>query len=331
MKKTLVKSLVLACSTLIASHSVAAEEVRIALLVKALGIGFFEAAYRGAEEASKELGDVNVIFTGPTSTTAEGQIEIINSLIAQRVDAIAVSANDADALVPSLEKARQRGIKVISWDSGVGEAGREVHLNPSSNSLIGRMNVKLAADAIAQKGKESGTFAILSATPTSTNQNIWIDEMKKSLSEFSNLKLVDTVYGDDLADKSFREAVALIKNHPDLDVIVAPTTVGILAAAQAVTDLGLVGKVYVTGLGLPSELAGHVHSGAVHSFAIWNPIDLGYSATTVAYNLVKGNATKESVAMGRMGELKLDKDGNGAMSDPFVYDASNVDSFSSIF
>ncbi len=331
MNKKLITSVVLACSTFTASHTLAADDVRIALLVKALGIGFFEAAYKGAQEASEELGDVEVIYTGPTTTTAEGQIEIINSLIAQRVDAIAVSANDTDALVPSLEKAQRRGIKVISWDSGVGEKGRIAHINPSSNSLIGRMNVKLAADAIAEKGKQSGKFAILSATPTSTNQNIWIDEMKKSLGEFPNLELVDTVYGDDLADKSFREAQALIKNHPDLDVIVAPTTVGILAAAQAITDLGLIGKVYVTGLGLPSELAGHVHSGAVHNFAIWNPIDLGYAATTVAYNLVKGEATGTEIPMGRMGSLSLDSAGNGAMADPFVYDASNVDDFSSIF
>lgn len=78
-----------------------AETTRIALVVKALGIGFFEAAHKGAEEAAAELGDVEIIYTGPTDTTAEGQIEVINSLIAQRVDAIAVSANDTDALVPT--------------------------------------------------------------------------------------------------------------------------------------------------------------------------------------------------------------------------------------
>ncbi len=64
-----------------------------------------------------------MIFTGPTTPTAEGQIEVLNSLIAQRVDAIAVSANDPDALVPTLKRAMERGIKVISYDSGV-DAGR---------------------------------------------------------------------------------------------------------------------------------------------------------------------------------------------------------------
>ena len=97
-------------TSLMGGHAFAADKMRIALVVKALGIGFFEAAAKGAEEAAAELGDVEIIYTGPTDTTAEGQIEVINSLIAQGVDAIAVSANDPDALVPALKKAMQRGI-----------------------------------------------------------------------------------------------------------------------------------------------------------------------------------------------------------------------------
>ena len=62
----------------------------IALLVKNLGNGFFDAADKGAEQAAKDLGDVKIIYTGPTQATPEGQIEIINSLIAQGVNAIAV-------------------------------------------------------------------------------------------------------------------------------------------------------------------------------------------------------------------------------------------------
>ncbi|MBD4375390.1 substrate-binding domain-containing protein, partial [Xanthomonas citri pv. citri] len=92
--------------------------------------------------------DVKVIYTGPTTTTAEAQIDVLNGLIAQGVDAIAISANDPDAVVPVLKKAMQRGIKVVSWDSGVAPAGRQIHLNPSNNALIGETNVKLAADAL---------------------------------------------------------------------------------------------------------------------------------------------------------------------------------------
>lgn len=307
-----------------------AEPMRIALVVKALGIGFFEAANKGAEEAAKELGDVEIIYTGPTDTTAEGQIEVINALIAQKVDAIAVSANDADALVPALKKAMDRGITVISWDSGVAPEGRQMHLNPSSSALIGNTIVKLAADHLP----EGGDVAILSATTTSTNQNVWIEEAKKVLPNYPGINLVGVVYGDDLADKSYRETQGLLQTYPNLKAIIAPTSVGIVAAAQAVTDAGKIGQVNVTGLGLPSEMAGHVKSGASKSFAIWNPIDLGYSATMIAYHLAKGDAKAEpgaEIPMGRMGNVKLDDKNEGAMADPFTYDASNIDQFSSIF
>jgi len=310
--------------------TVQAAEMRIAIVVKALGIGFFEAAAKGAEEAAGELGDVEIIYTGPTDTTAEGQIEVINALIAQRVDAIAISANDTDALVPALKKAMARGITVISWDSGVAAEGRQMHLNPSSNPLIGNMIVKLAADHLP----EGGDVAVLSASSTATNQNIWIDEMNKVVGNYKGINVVATVYGDDLADKSYREANGLMQTYPNLKAIIAPTTVGIVAAAQAVTDAGKIGQINVTGLALPSEMAGAIKSGASKSFAIWNPIDLGYSATMLAYNLAKGNAVAApgaKIPMGRMGTLTLDEKTEGAMADPFVYDASNIDAFKTIF
>jgi rhamnose transport system substrate-binding protein len=86
---TLVAGVSLAASFM-GSTAMAQDTMRIALVVKALGIGFFEAAAEGAEEAAAELGNVEIIYTGPTDTTAEGQIEVINSLIAQGVDAIAI-------------------------------------------------------------------------------------------------------------------------------------------------------------------------------------------------------------------------------------------------
>ncbi|PCJ09483.1 MAG: rhamnose ABC transporter substrate-binding protein [Rhodobacteraceae bacterium] len=317
-------------ATMFAAPVMAEEKVRIALVVKALGIGFFEAAAKGAEEAAAELGNVEIIYTGPTDTTAEGQIEVINALIAQNVDAIAISANDTDALVPALKKAMSRGITVISWDSGVAAEGRQMHLNPSSNPLIGNMIIKLAADHLP----DGGNVALLSATTTSTNQNIWIEEMTKVMGNYPGINLVATVYGDDLADKSYREATGLMQSYPDLDAIIAPTSVGIVAAAQAVVDAGKLGEVNVTGLGLPSEMAGAIESGASQSFAIWNPIDLGYSATMLAYEISQNGASADAgatIPMGRMGSLTLDDKSEGAMADPFVYDASNIDAFKSIF
>jgi len=171
----------------------------------------------------------------------------------------------------------------------------------------------------------------VSATPTSTNQNSWLAEMRKALAQHPGLEMVSVVYGDDVSDKSYREAVALIQQHPDLSVIVSISSVGIVASARAVETQGLTGKIKVTGLGLPSELAGYVEKGVVPRFAIWNPIDLGYTATQVATQLARGADVARPVPAGRMGEISFAADGVGAMSKPFIYDASNVAEFAKIF
>ena len=303
------------------------QRTRIGLVAKSLGNGFFDAVHKGADEAAKEL-DAEVIFTGPTTPTAEGQIEVLNALIAQRVDAIAVSANDPDALVPTLKKARDRGIKVISYDSAVAAEGRVAHLAPSSDQLIGETVVALTAE-LAPEGK--GKFAVVSATPTSTNQNSWLAEIRKVLPQHPGLDMVSVAYGDDVSDKSYREAAALLQQHPDLVVLVSISSVGIVASARAVEDKGLTGKVKVTGLGLPSELIGYVEKGVVPKFAIWNPVDLGYSTTQIAVRLARGEDPGKPVYMGRMGEVTFGADGVGAMSKPFIYDISNVGQYAKMF
>ena len=302
----------------------------MALVAKSLGNGFFNAVDKGGEEAARELGRVQVIDTGPTSTTAEGQIDVLNALIAQHVDAIAVSANDPDALVPTLKKALNRGIKVISFDSAVASGGRLVHLAPSSDALIGQTCVQLAA-AAAPAGHAQ--IAILSATPTSTNQNAWIEAMKAALPQYPQLELVATVYGDDLSDKSYREAVALLKRYPDLKVIIAPTSVGIVAAAKALEDEGVAGRVLVTGLGLPSELAGHVIAGSVKSLrsairSIWDTPPCSWPRASPAAR-PRGLAPRSpSAASERCNSTAT---GIGPMGKPFVYDQSNVMEFAKVF
>ena len=334
------RTLMLAFSAVLlvaASSNVSAQEkggkIRIAMLVKSLGNGFFDAARDGGLEAAKQLGDVELIYTGPTSPTAEGQIDLINSLVAQKVDAIVISANDPSALIPATKRAMERGVKVISFDSGIAKGGRLMHLNPSNVALIGEKQIDMISKTLKGKG---GQIAILSATAQATNQNAWIAAMKVTLKkpQYSNLQLVDTVYGDDQSDKSYREALSLLRKHPNLKGIIAPTTVGISAAGKAVVDQKLVGKVFVTGLGLPSEMAGYVKAGSVDSFAIWNPIDLGYAATYLAYQFVKGKAkgmAGEKISMGRMGMTTLDANLEAAMGLPFTFNKSNVEKFAKIF
>jgi rhamnose transport system substrate-binding protein len=141
------------------------------------------------------------------------------------------------------------------------------------------------------------------------------------------------VYGDDDSVKSTDEAKGLIASYPDLKAIIAPTTVGVVAAAQVVTDQNLIGKVNVTGLALPSEFKQFIDNGASQAVALWNPIDLGYAAVMLANDLVEGGeaAPGATLSMGRMGDLTLDDTNSGAMAAPFTFDKSNIEEFSKIY
>jgi len=305
---------------------------KIVLLVKSLGNGFFEAVADGGTEAAGELGNVESIYMGPSTATAEGQIEIIETLIAQRVDGIAISANDPDALIPVAKKAMKAGIRVISFDSNISAGGREVALAPSDSELIGKQQIRLIAELCGYKGQ----VAVLSATAQATNQNEWIKYMKEAVKapEYKDMEIVEVVYGDDAADKSYREAVGLFKKYPDLAGIISPTTVGILASAKAIEDEGLKGQVQITGLGLPSEMQHYIENGTCGQMALWNPVDLGYSATFILERMIAGDVTGnpgDKIDAGRMGTITIGSDGNSIMGEPFVFNKDNIADFASIF
>lgn len=333
MNKKNMFTVLLALVALCISSTVFAKDLKIALVVKNLGNGFFEATNRGAQEAATEIGGVEVIYTGPTTPTAEGQIEIIRSLIAQKVDGIIISANDPDSLVTITSRAMKRGIPVMSFDSGISEKGRIVHLAPSDSKFIGYQQVELMGQAIDFKGE----FAIVSASSQATNQNEWIGYMKEALEQnakYKDMKLVAVTYGDDQTDKSYREAQALIRKYPELKGIEAPTSVGFPASGKAVIDEDKVGKIFVTGLGLPSEVAGYVKKDVVKNFALWNPVDLGYSAVYIMKGLIEKQVSGkngEAVKAGRMGDITVRDGGLMVMGEPFVFNGDNIDEWSQVF
>ncbi|QEN09506.1 rhamnose ABC transporter substrate-binding protein [Oceanispirochaeta crateris] len=308
------------------------KDLKIVLLVKSLGNGFFEAVADGGVQAAEELGGIESIYMGPSASTAEGQIEIIETLIAQRVDGIAISANDPDALIPVTKKAMKAGIRVISFDSNINVGGREVALAPSESALIGAQQVRLIAELTDYKGK----IGIVSATSQATNQNEWIDYMYEAMKDpaYKDMEIVEVVYGDDAADKSYREAVGLFKKYPDLAGIISPTTIGILASAKAIEDEGLKGKVQLTGLGLPSEMQHYIENGTCGQMALWNPVDLGYSATYILARLISGEVegkTGDKIDAGKMGTITIGENGNSIMGEPFVFNKENIADFASIF
>jgi rhamnose transport system substrate-binding protein len=306
-----------------------------AVVFKSTGNPFGEKLMDGYEAAIKEQGGT-VLRRAPDLPTAEAQIQIIDQLIAQRVASITISANDFDALQPVLTKAKNAKINIVTADSSVNPASRSVHINQADTKLIGETLVEAAFD---QAGG-SGEIAILSATSQASNQNAWIAVMQETLKQpkYANLRLVKVAYGDDLRDKSLSETEGLIASYPNLKVIVAPTTVGIAAAAKAITDRGLVGKVKITGLGLPSEMAEYITNGSCPYMFLWNPIDLGYLAGYAAVALSGGKITGkegDQFGGGKLGNYTVAKASDGGteviLGPPFKFDQANINEWKSVY
>lgn len=303
------------------------------LVPKNLGNPYFDTANNGAQEAAGELG-ITVLYQGSATADATEQISLLNSLIAQNVCGLSVSANDSDALVPTGQAAMDAGIPVVSWDSAIAPDGRNLHINQAVLFDIGAIEIQMASDLA---GPDGGQIAILSATSTAPNQNAWIEVMQEVLEtnpDYANLELVEIVYGDDDDTKSYNEAQALFTKYPDLKVIIAPTTVGIAASARAVTDAELIGQVSVTGLGTPNQMREYVKNGASPMFALWNPADLGYLSVYAVYALATGEiegAAGDTFSAGRLGEYTVEDDPdlglNVLLGLPFIYNADNIDDF----
>ena len=306
-----------------------------AVVFKSTGNPFGEKLMDGFENAVKEQGGT-VIRRAPDLPTAEAQIQIIDQLIAQRVASITISANDFDALQPVLTKAKNANIKIVTADSSVNPASLSVHINQADTKLIGETLVEAAFD---QAGG-AGDIAILSATSQASNQNAWIAVMQETLKQpkYASLKLVKIAYGDDLRDKSLSETEGLLASYPNLKVIVAPTTVGIAAAAKVISDRGLIGKVKITGLGLPSEMAEYITNGSCPYMFLWNPIDLGYlagyAAAALAGNAITGKEGDQFNG-GKLGGYTVVKAADGGteviLGPPYKFEPSNINEWKSVY
>ena len=306
---------------------------RIAIIVKNAGNPYNERQMQGFREAAEELG-FTPIMRAPAQPTAEAQIQIIEQLITQRVAAIAIAANDYDALQPALARAMRAGIKVLSLDSAVNADSRLVHVNQADPERIGRTLVQAMSEMIGGQGQ----IAILSATSQASNQNIWIEWMRRELSEnHPDINLVRVAYGDDLRDKSVSETEALLLTYPDLKGIISPTTVGVAAAGRVLQDRGLAGQVHLTGLGLPSEMTAYIRNGVSQRIFLWNPIDVGYLAGHTAAALVRDEITGaagETFEAGRLGDREIITVGEGTevmLGDPFEFNAENIAEWSTVY
>ncbi|MBI1173060.1 substrate-binding domain-containing protein [bacterium] len=328
LKSVLLASVVLiAAAPLAFAQDCAKSPVKVGFLPKLDTDPYFKVAQQGAEEAAKEIGG-EVIQVAPSQATAEAQIEFINSLVSQQVGVIAISANDANAVAPALKRAAQQGVRVISYDSDVAPDARSVFVNQVKGDSLAEMMLQSAHDLMGGEGE----FAILSSTPTATNQNAWIDFMKAKMAsdaKFAKMKLVQVAYGEESEQVNQQQALALVQAFPNLKAIIVPAGIGLPAAARALEEAGMMGKVKLTGLAPATLIAKYITDGSAQDIW-WNVSDLGYLTYQTAQALAMCKITGkegDKFTAGRLGEYTIGKNGELVLGPAQIVTPANLKDF----
>ncbi len=302
----------------------------IAFVPKQLGGNLYlEAASKGGKGVVEKLASTFKEVGTTDSTDTSGQAEYIDQLTNEGVDAIAVSAQDPEALCSALKRAMDKGIAVITYDSDTRPECRNVFVSPADTDELTFKLVQSLAEQIDYKGD----IAILSASRNATNQNTWIKSMKEDLAtdpRYTHINLVTVAYGDDKDNESYQLTGSLLKQYPNLKGIISPTTIGVKAAARYLSGSPYKGKVRLTGLGTPNDMRPYVKDGTVQSVELWDPTELGKLAAWTAASLVSKKITgREGQAFRATGGEFVTLKTNGVVNlgEPTVFTIKNIDQY----
>ncbi|MDR0519005.1 MAG: autoinducer 2 ABC transporter substrate-binding protein [Clostridiales Family XIII bacterium] len=330
----------------------AAEKVTIAMLPKFKGENYFDACKVGAEEAIEELkasgADVELLYDGPpqSDATNQNQVNILEGWIAQKVNAILVSPNDPDAIAPTLKKAQEAGIKVLTFDADAAPDARDLFINQASYEAIGTGMIKAVADKLTEKGygpDKPANLGFVSSAKTDANQKAWLDAAKEVIAtdEYSWLKIAneetDVYYpGPDETEAQKQSGTLISRMGDGADQIQAAigltsmATPALGAQYEQAAKKPDASKVTMTGLATPNALKDYIKndSNPLDSGVLWSCMDLGYLAVETAYQYSIGTITADSTTMttDRLGEREI-ANKEILLGDALIFDKANVDEF----
>jgi rhamnose transport system permease protein len=306
-----------------ASTSAPTERLTVAMMPKAKGDPYFVSCRKGAEEAARELG-VDLIWDGPTDLDPVKQTEVVEGWITRGVDVIAVSVENKVGISSVLKKARDRGIRVVTWDADAQEDARDFFINQATPQGIGHTLTDEAARILEGKGE----FAIITASLSAANQNEWIKHIKARLAEkYPDLKLVAIQPSDGDRERAFAETQTVLKVYPNVKLIMGIAAPAVPGAAEAVKQSGRK-DVKVIGLSLPNLCKPYVHDGVIESVVLWNTLDLGYLTVYVANELGAGKLKRGAgdLKAGKLGVIQV-READVLLGAPFIFNKGNIDRF----
>jgi rhamnose transport system substrate-binding protein len=295
----------------------------IAMMPKAKGDPYFVSCRAGAEEAARQLG-VQLIWDGPTSLDAAKQNELVESWITRKVDVIAVAVENRAGISTVLRKARQNGIRVLTWDADAEPDARDFFVNQATAEGI----ADALTDEAARLLDANGEFAIVTGALTAANQNEWIRFIRKRLvDKYPKLTLATIRPSDDDRDKAFAETQTIMKVYPAVKLVMAISAPAVPGAAEAVLQSRR-SDVRVIGLSLPNINKPYVHNGTVQTVVLWNTRDLGYLTIYAGALAAAGklDASAGSIDAGRLGTVKL-RGTEIVLGPPLLFNKANIDQY----
>ena len=305
------------------SGQAAGKKIVVAMMPKAKGDPYFISCRKGAEEAAKELG-VELLWDGPTDLDPVKQNEVIEAWITRGVDVIAVSVENKEGISTVLRKARERGIKVITWDADAEKDARDFLINQATPQGIGETLTDEAARIMGGKGE----FAIVTASLSAANQNEWIKYIKERLAEkYPEMKLVAIQPSEGDRDRAYAETQNILKVYPNVKLIMGIAAPAVPGIAEAVKQSGRT-DVKVTGLSLPNMCKQYIKDGVIDSIVLWNTADLGYLTVYAAADLSNGTLKKgdTKITAGRLKDIDVVGD-EVRLGKPFIFNKENIGNF----
>ncbi|MDR3494551.1 MAG: substrate-binding domain-containing protein [Ancalomicrobiaceae bacterium] len=299
------------------------KKLKVAMVPKLIGLSVFKANELGAIDAAKKL-NIDFLYTGPVTASAQGQVDVFNSLIARKFDVITTTSNNPTQLAPALKRAMAQGIKVVSYDSDVSPDARDFFIQNTAYPAMG----KALVESVAKYTGPEAEVALLSSTPDATIQNEWINALKTYMAAtYPKMKIVTTQYGQSSPSQSLTAGLNILQAYPNVTGIIAPDGAAVVGAAEAVKKLGKTGKVFVTGTSDPDAIRQYVKEGIILESPLWDEVKEGelvmYVARLAANGALKDNDT---FTAGDLGTFTV-KDKVIIFSEPLVFNKDNIDQY----
>ena len=321
--KTILAATVAAVALAGAAH--AADKPRVAFVPQLIGIPYFNSMEAGGNKAAEAFG-VEFIYTGPVDANPVDQLQIVQNLINQGVEAISVSTIDASAMTPVVEDAKAKGLKLFTSDSDAPDSGRLVYVAQASDQGLGETLI----DELVKRVGEDAKIGFVSGEATSSNLNAWIKIIQDRVqAKYPKVTLLEPQFAGGSSDRAAQLASDLMTANPDLKGLIAVASSTCPGVGQAIESAGKVGSVVGTGYCSPNTARSYIESGAMGFTVLWDPAALGYLTVWAGKQLIDGKPFAASNEVPGMDHpIPYDeKTGILLLGDPTVFTKDNVNDF----